>query len=62
MKDPFVTEVRKHRMEHTKQFGADLHRICKDLRKFEATLGNRIAKPVPRPRKATKTDRNSGGT
>ena len=61
MKDPFVTEVRKHRMEHTKRFGSDLRRICEDLRKFAATLGDRIAKPIPRPRKVTKSNRKSGG-
>lgn len=42
MKDPYVAEVRKHRMEHTKQFGSDLHRICEDLREFEASLGKRV--------------------
>ena len=48
MKDPFVQEVRKHRMKHTKRFGADLHLICEDLRKFEGTLGNRVVSLEPR--------------
>ena len=42
MKDPYVAEVRQHRMEHTKRFGSDLHRICEDLRAFEASLGKRV--------------------
>jgi hypothetical protein len=48
MKDPFVNEVRKFRMEHTQQFNADLHMICEDLRSYEATLGNRVVKLSPR--------------
>ncbi len=38
MKDPFVSEVRKYRMEHTKKFKSDIHAICKDLRKYQNTL------------------------
>ncbi len=38
MKDPFVTEVRKYRMEHTKQFNFDLHAICDDLRTYQEEL------------------------
>ncbi len=48
MKDPIVEEVRQHRMEHTQQFGADLHRICEDLRAFEATLGERAVTLEPK--------------
>lgn len=48
MKDPIVAEVRKHRMEHTLRFGGDLHKICEDLRKFEATLGDRVVKLASR--------------
>ncbi len=48
MKDPFVQEVREHRMEHTQQFNADLHLICEDLRRFETTLGSRVIQPSPR--------------
>ncbi|MDZ4858274.1 MAG: hypothetical protein SGI88_04770 [Candidatus Hydrogenedentes bacterium] len=54
MKDPFVAEVRKHRMEHTLEFGSDLHRICEDLRKYESTLGKQVVKPAPRKRKQGK--------
>jgi hypothetical protein len=42
MKDPYVAEVRKYRMQHTKQFGSNLHRICEDLRSFENSLGDRV--------------------
>ena len=38
MKDPFVAEVRKYRMEHTKKFNFNIHEICKDLRKYENKL------------------------
>jgi hypothetical protein len=48
MKDPIVAEVRQHRMEHTQQFHGDLHLICEDLRKIEATLGDRLVAPQPK--------------
>ncbi len=48
MKDPFVAEIRKFRLEHTRQFGSDLHAICEDLRQFEASLGDRVVAPPPR--------------
>ncbi len=48
MKDPFVEEVRKYRMEHTRQFNSDLHLICEDLRKFESTLGERVVRLEPK--------------
>jgi hypothetical protein len=48
MKDPIVEEVRKHRMEHTRQFGSNLHLICEDLRKFESTLGQRVVTLEPK--------------
>jgi len=38
MKDPFITEVRKYRMEHTKKFNFDIHAICDDLRKYQEEL------------------------
>ena len=38
MKDPFVAEVRKYRMEHTKKFNSDIHAICKDLREYQDAL------------------------
>jgi len=48
MKDPFVEEVRKFRMEHTRQFNSDLHLICEDLRKFESSFGDRVVTLEPR--------------
>lgn len=54
MKDPYVQEVRKFRMEHTRQFDADLHLICEDLRQFETSLGKRVVTLEPRRIKATK--------
>ena len=48
MKDPIVDEVRKHRIEHTRQFNSDLHQICEDLRKFESTLGDRVVRLEPK--------------
>jgi len=48
MKDPFMDEVRKTRMVHTKQFNSDLHLICEDLRRFESTLGSRVVTLEPR--------------
>ena len=48
MKDPYVEEVRKHRMEHTQQFKSDLHLICEDLRNFESSLGERVVTLEPK--------------
>jgi hypothetical protein len=48
MKDPFVDEVRRFRMEHTKEFNSDLHRICEDLRQYESSLGDRVVVLEPR--------------
>jgi hypothetical protein len=48
MKDPYVAEVRKYRMQHTKQFQSNLHLICEDLRSFECSLGNRVVTLDPR--------------
>ena len=57
MKDPFVDEVRKSRMEHTKQFNSDLHMICEDLRRFESSLGDRVVTLEPRKLQPTKGSR-----
>lgn len=57
MKDPFVAEVRAHRLEHTKQFGSDLHAICDDLRRFESSLGGRVVTLEPRKVRPTRTSR-----
>jgi hypothetical protein len=62
MKDPFVQEIRKFRMEHTQQFKADLHLICEDLRLFEATLGERVVKLSPRRIQPTTHRRGAAAT
>jgi hypothetical protein len=59
MKDPFVEEVRKSRMEHTKQFNSNLRLICEDLRRFEASLGDRVVTLEPRKVQPTKKPRKS---
>ncbi len=38
MKDPFVTEIRKYRIEHTKKCNYDIHAICEDLIKYQEEL------------------------
>lgn len=48
MKDPYVEEVRKHRMEHTRQFDSNLRLICEDLRAFEVSLGERVVTLEPK--------------
>ncbi len=48
VKDPIVDDVRKYRIEHTRQFNSDLHEICEDLREFESTLGDRVVRLEPK--------------
>ena len=48
MKDPIVEEVRRYRMEHTREFQSDLQLIFEDLRKFEETIPARKVKPQPK--------------
>jgi len=58
VKDPIVDEVRKHRIEHTRQFNSDLHQICEDRREFESTLGDRVVRLEPKRTQPTrKTER-----
>jgi len=59
MKDPYVEEVRKYRMEHTRQFNSNLHRICEDLREFEAFLGERVVTLEPKKRHLASVPRKS---
>jgi hypothetical protein len=59
MRDPYVEEIYKYRTEHTRQFDADLHRICEDLREFEASLGERVVTLGPKRREATARSRKS---
>ena len=54
MKDPIVEEVRKHRMEHTKKFGANLTAIYKDLKRIERSCGHKIVRLPARKLKTTR--------
>ena len=56
MIDPYVKEVRRFRMEHTRKFNSDLHLICEDLRRFESSLGDRVV--TLKPRKIQTTERS----
>ena len=53
MKDPIVEEVRKHRMEHTREHDGDLDAICKALKATEEASGHKI---VRRPAKRLRQD------
>ncbi len=66
MKDPYVEEVRKFRMEHTRKFNSDLHLICEDLRQIEASLADRVVTLKPRKieskKKSGRSHNNSMGS
>ena len=59
MKDPYVEEVRKHRMEHTRQFNSNLHLICEDLRAFEVSFGERAVTLEPKRIRPAEASRKS---
>jgi hypothetical protein len=48
MTDPIVEEVRKARMEHTRNFHGDLAAIFEDLRAHQKTCGHKIVRLPPR--------------
>lgn len=48
MKDPIVEEVRRYRLEHTREFQFDLHLICKDLRDYQQTIPATVIQTEPR--------------
>ena len=48
IEDPIVTEVRRHRKEHTKEHGNDLKRIVDDLRKREQRSKRILLNPGPK--------------
>jgi len=55
--DPIVDEVRRHRMEHTREFGFDLEAICNDLRRKQALSNREIVRlPPKRLQPATVSD------
>jgi len=53
MRDPIVEEVRKHRMEHTRQFRGDLSAICADLRCVQSASGHKVVRLAPRKLEST---------
>lgn len=53
MKDPIVEEVRKHRIEHTRNFQGDLSAICDDLRSIQVRSGHKIVRLAPRKAEPT---------
>ena len=55
MKDPIVEEVRKHRMEHTREFNGDLRAICADLRAKQIASGRKVIRLAPRRLKPAAT-------
>nr|VFK50448.1 MAG: hypothetical protein BECKTUN1418E_GA0071001_100316 [Candidatus Kentron sp. TUN]VFK51688.1 MAG: hypothetical protein BECKTUN1418F_GA0071002_100316 [Candidatus Kentron sp. TUN]VFK56459.1 MAG: hypothetical protein BECKTUN1418D_GA0071000_104713 [Candidatus Kentron sp. TUN] len=57
VKDPIVEEIRRYRMEHTRRFDFDLHRIREDLRELEKGLEGRVVEPRPK-RPEPKTGRD----
>jgi hypothetical protein len=48
MIDPIVDEVREYRAEHARRFNFDLHAICADIQKMEATCGHTVVSLPPR--------------
>ena len=56
MNDPIVDEVRKFRMEHTKQFNGDLKAIFEDLVKQQEASGRTFVRRPPRLIQSRKHD------
>ena len=54
MRDPIVEEVRKHRMEHTQEFGGDLAAICKNLRSIQEATRHTMVRLPARKRRVEK--------
>jgi len=48
MNDPIVEEVRRQRMEHTRQFGGDLRLIYEDLRRLQRASGCQVVRRPPK--------------
>ena len=47
-RDPIVEEIHRVRSEHAKKSGHDLHAICEDIRKKQATSGRPLVTRSPR--------------
>ncbi len=48
MTDPIVAEVRRRRLEHTREFRGDLSAICADLRSVQKASGLKVVRLSPR--------------
>jgi len=59
MIDPIVDEVRRHRMEHTRECGSDLDAICEDLRRKQAISNRRIVRLPPKRLQSTASNATS---
>jgi len=46
--DPIVDEVRRIRAEHERRFNDDLHAICEDFRRRQASSGHGVVSRPPR--------------
>ncbi len=46
--DPIVEEIHRIRDEHAKKLNYDLHAICEDIRKKQATSGIKVISRLPR--------------
>ena len=57
MSDPIVDEVRAYRLEHTRKFKGDIHRICEDLRAYQKACGHRVVR-FEKNKPAVSTDAN----
>lgn len=47
MNDPIVEEVRKNRLEHTREHHGNLAAICADLRAVQEASGHKIVRLAP---------------
>ncbi len=48
MKDPIVEEVRRARMEHTRECNSDLALILEDVRAIQARCGHKVVRLSPK--------------
>jgi hypothetical protein len=62
MKDPVVSEIRRHRMRHTRKFHGDLDAIYQDLLRVRKTMGHKIVTLPPKLLKPTKTSTQKNST
>jgi len=62
MIDPIVDEVRGFRKEHAQRFNFDLHAICADIRRFEASCGHEVVELPPKKLESAVNRVRSGQT